>query len=617
MCGIAGLFTPGRIPGEPAAAAVRQMLAAAAHRGPDGEGLERVGSAVLGHRRLSIIDLSDAGRQPMSDASGHIWLSFNGEIYNFQELKRDLEAAGHRFRSATDSEVLIHGYREWGIDGLAARLRGMYAFALYDARTEAAAGEVFFLVRDRLGIKPIYLERRGDGEVRFASEVKALIAAGAAGGVDRTALVGFLCLGSVPHPRSWVAGVECLPPGTIAGFDLSGRERLRRYWTAGYEGREPTSQELSAELERALRQHLIADVPLGVFLSGGVDSAGVVALASRVADSRLVTLTVSFEEGEFDEGAAARSLAARYGTEHREIRVRCGDFLGEIHAVLEAMDQPTADGVNTYFVSRAAREAGLKVVLSGLGGDEVFFGYPHYRALAAQGGPLQWYAQSPQAIRRMIRQGACAWGSLRGEERWERFAYLGDRPLHDGLYLLFRGFFAPQQVRAMLDLSESEFRSALGEAFPPGKGDNGHIEPARFQRHEFDRYLHDQLLRDSDVFSMAHSLELRVPYLDHVVVDMANRIPPEKKLETGRNKPRLVEAINDAGVEEAARRPKRGFTFPFREWMTTHADALEGEALRSGLLRRETVKGMWNGFRSGRLHWSRAWATTVVAAKSA
>ncbi|HBY62984.1 MAG TPA: asparagine synthase (glutamine-hydrolyzing) [Solibacterales bacterium] len=617
MCGIAGIFSPSRPADGADVSLVRAMLDIQRHRGPDGAGVESLPRAVLGHRRLSIIDLSEAGRQPMSNAEGDVWLSFNGEIYNYLELRRELAAAGRVFRSGTDSEVLIHGYQEWGIDGLCARLRGMYAFALCDDRPDRQEGEVFFLVRDRLGIKPVYLARRPDGAVMFASEVKALIAAGADGSVDPTALVGFLCLGSVPHPRTWARGVECLPPAQILGFDRAGRERARRYWTVSFEGPEPSREEMAAELETAVRQHLLSDVPLGIFLSGGVDSAGVVAMARRSAAAPLVTLTVSFDENEFNEGEAARRLAAHFGTDHREVRVRAGDFLDEIHAVLGAMDQPTADGVNTYFVSRAAREAGLTVVLSGLGGDEVFFGYPHYRPLASGSGPLHTLAGRSPAVRRLVSAGAGAWGSLRGEERWRRFAYLQGRPLNDGLYLLFRGFFAPQQVRGLLDLTEPEFRTALDEAFPPGAAGNGHVDATLFQRHELARYLHDQLLRDSDVFSMAHSLELRVPYLDHEVIGLANRIPPARKLAETMNKPRLVEAIGDPLVEEAARHPKRGFTFPFKHWLSSHSAALEREALAAGPLRPDAVSKLWSGFRRGRLHWSRAWATAVVAAKSA
>jgi asparagine synthase (glutamine-hydrolysing) len=307
-------------------------------------------------------------------------------------------------------------------------------------------------------------------------------------------------------------------------------------------------------------------------------------------------------------------VARALGTNHHEVPVLDRDFLEEIPRILNAMDQPTADGVNTYFVSRAAKQLGLTVVLSGLGGDEVFFGYPHYRRLASANGSLRRLAGMPGVLREFVARGAETYGRLSGQERWERFAFLGEQALHDGLYLLMRGFFAPRQTAELLGTSVAGVHAALERIFAELKTPEVREESNRFNYVEMKRYLHDQLLRDSDVFSMAHSIELRVPYLDHRVVELGAAIAPGEKISTEMNKPKLVEAVGHAEVERVARAPKRGFTFPFSKWMLMHADTLEARALEAAVLDRAAVRKNWKEFRAGRLHWSRAWATVALPA---
>jgi asparagine synthase (glutamine-hydrolysing) len=365
----------------------------------------------------------------------------------------------------------------------------------------------------------------------------------------------------------------------------------------------------------AVRRHLIADVPVGVFLSGGLDSGAVAAMAARERTSPVSTLTIVFEEQEFSEAALAKHYASTFGTEHHEIRVTGRDFSEEIPRVLEAMDQPTADGVNTYFVSRAARQLGFKVVLSGLGGDEIFFGYRHYRSLVGGSGLLGGYMRSGPWGRSLMGMGASWYGQVRGGERWQRFGWLAHRALHEELYLLIRGFFPPRDVCDLLGASEREVNDAIEESFASLRvfGENGHFDPNRFHYLELRRYLHDQLLRDSDVFSMAHSIELRVPLLDNEVVDAACRIPPLRKMSPAMNKPALVDAVDEQCLRETAGRPKRGFVFPFARWMADQADELEDRALEGRLLQPEAVRRCWRRFREGRMHWSRAWSTVVLA----
>jgi asparagine synthase (glutamine-hydrolysing) len=610
MCGIAGIFRTGGDTTPADRAAVERMAAAETHRGPDDAGMFQDARIVLGHRRLSIIDLSPTGHQPMSNEDGAVWVTYNGEIYNYAELAAELP--GHRFVSRCDTEVLLHGYEEWGIDGLLRRLRGMFAFAMYDNR---GPQPLCLLARDRLGIKPLYYVARPDS-IAFASEVKALVVSGLVPNrKNLTAMAGLLLLGSVPAPATGTQGVKCLLPGhyLVAG---GGGVTTRKYWEPDAPAEPGSASALREALADAVNRHLVGDVPVGVFLSGGVDSAALVALASR-ATSSLATLTVVFDEREFSEGAEARRIAQQFGTDHREVRVTSQDFMRELPNVLRVMDQPTNDGVNTYFVSRAARQAGLTVVLSGLGGDEVFGGYKHYRWLARHGNSIRRFSALPGFLRRTVLSTAVGYGRARGRENWMRLSSLAEGVSDAGLYLALRGFFAPAQVRALLDVNSSEVREAAGE-YLDGARDSGSVAtgPAfrdAFRKMEMRRYLHDQLLRDTDVFSMAHSIEVRVPYLDHIVVGQASGLSSLPARAAG-NKPLLTEAAGEPAVFEAARRSKRGFSFPFGKWMRSNSGELREMALAGGCLNRGAIGKLWNEFDRGRLHWSRAWMLAVIGA---
>ena len=622
------------------------MAAAETHRGPDDAGLFQDARAVLGHRRLSIIDLSPTGHQPMCNEDGAVWVTYNGEIYNYAELAAALP--GHRFVSRCDTEVLLHGYEEWGIEGLLRRLRGMFAFALYDNR---GAQPLCLLARDRLGIKPLYYIAQPDS-IAFASEVKALVASGLVPNrKNPTAMAGLLLFGSVPAPSTGIQGVNCLLPGHYLVSSVA-CVATRKYWEPGADTEpranntepranntepranntepranntepranntepRPSGSGFRATLADAVNRHLVSDVPLGVFLSGGVDSAALVALASR-AQPALTTLTVVFDEREFSEGAEARRIAQEFRTDHREVRVTSQDFMRELPNVLRVMDQPTNDGVNTYFVSRAARQAGLTVVLSGLGGDEVFGGYKHYRWLARHGNSIRRFSALPGFLRRAVLSTAVGYGRARGRENWMRLASLAEGVNDAGLYLALRGFFAPEQVRALLDVHSSEVRQAAGEYLDALRPRSAPGSSEAFRRLEMRRYLHDQLLRDTDVFSMAHSIEVRVPYLDHILVGQAAAqasTSDSRSTRTAGNKPMLTEAAAEPAIFEAARRSKRGFSFPFGKWMRSNSGELREMALAGGCLNRRTIGKLWNEFDRGRLHWSRAWMLAVIGA---
>jgi asparagine synthase (glutamine-hydrolysing) len=615
MCGIAGFFRRRGPVTADEGRAVERMLEVQVARGPDGAGCHGDARAVLGHRRLAIIDLSPSARQPMPNEDGTVWLTYNGEIYNFRELRDELVTLGHRFRSSSDSEVVIHGYEVWGVEPLLERLRGMYAFALYDAGRERLV-----LARDRLGIKPLYYTQARSGDsIAFASEVRALVAGGfAASERDPSGLLGFLALGSVPAPLTIRRDVACLPPGHYLAVDP--RETvIRPYWRWPAGGPAPASEwadRVGLTLREAVSRHLVSDVPLGVFLSGGVDSAALVALASDTVRP-LHTLTVGFRESAWDETPRAREVADRFGTAHDELPISDDDFVRELPAFFAAMDQPTHDGVNTYFVARAARKAGLTVVLSGAGADEVFWGYPHYRRLTPRSRLARWLGGSAWA-RSAALLAVRAAGRVGGREQWARLGYLGGGVSPERLYLGLRGFFAPHQIARLLGMSEDEVRRGA-ETVLGGDLDVLAGSPtvaAAFNRIECRRYLHDQLLRDTDVFGMAHSVEVRVPYLDHPVVEAVARLPDAVKLDPRRNKPVLCQAVGDPGIAAIAARPKRGFSFPMAAWMRRHAGVLEDHVRAADGLEPRAVRRLWHAFRTGRLHWSRAWALVVLGASA-
>jgi asparagine synthase (glutamine-hydrolysing) len=326
-------------------------------------------------------------------------------------------------------------------------------------------------------------------------------------------------------------------------------------------------------------------------------------------------LTVVFDEQEFSEGTEARRIAQTFGTDHREVPVSGRDFMEEVPKILASMDQPTNDGVNTYFVSRAAHRAGLTVVLSGLGGDEVFGGYKHYHWLARYGDSIRRFSRLPGFVRKAALGAAIGYGRIRGQEKWMRLASLDSKVSDEGLYLAFRGFFPPQQVRNLLDIEERELTVAaeacLGVCHSAST--DGVATSGGFRRLEMQRYLHDQLLRDTDVFSMAHSIEVRVPFLDHKVIECAAGLP-QPELNGHGNKQLLTEAVGEPEVFEAARRSKRGFAFPFGKWMRQYSGELREMALAGGYLNRQTIGELWNEFDRGRLHWSRAWMLAVIGA---
>ena len=644
MCGLAGLMRlDGRVTVEDVGAVLR-MLDAQDHRGPDDWGLllpdaaarsrelgpllgrldpahvmtypvERSSATtVLGVRRLAILDRSPRGRMPMGSANRRGWLAYNGETYNYRELRAELGPA-ESFSSGSDTEVLLRAFDTWGEAALA-RLRGMFGLAYF----QAGPTPTLLLARDRFGIKPLYWheDRR---RVLFASEVTAIVRGGLVPDeASGEALARFLEWGSVPSPLTTVKDVRALPPGHILKISSRGA-RVERYWDldGAVEAARRAAPRAAADavvatrerLEESVRLHLVSDVPLGVFLSGGIDSSALAALAAEGRPQPLTTLSVAFEERALSEAAYARRMAARVGADHHEVLLRAPDVFADLGAFFAAMDQPTVDGLNTWCIARAAREAGLTVVLSGLGGDEVFWGYDHLRRTAALGLARAVMAALPAAVRRGVTRLGPMAGALLARPGLDRLTAL-EAPTPPGVYHLVRGLFPRATVRDLLGASEGDLEAAAPALTGDARAGAGDLRGA-LTRLEFSHYLGDQLLRDTDVMGMAHSIEARVPYLDHRLVETVLGLPAALKLDRARPKPLLLDALGDRLPREIWDRPKMGFTFPMAAWMRERAPELERLCLEDKRLQRSAVEAVWSAFAAGRSHWSRPWALLVLA----
>jgi len=584
MCGIAGRlnFEPGRVvdPG-----LIQRMCDVQAHRGPDDAGVWCDGPVGLGHRRLSILDLSAAGHQPMSDGRS-LWIVFNGEIYNHVELRRDLEFLGCEFRSQTDTEVVLHLYRRYGVECLE-RLRGMFAFAIWDARRRE-----LFLARDRVGKKPLSYFSDAEG-ITFASEIKALLQdPRVEREPDPVAIHHYLTYQSVPAPLCAFAGIRKLPPGHYL-LARDGRVDVRRYWKLNYlpkfqartaRERRHLEVELLDRLEEAVAVRLRSDVPLGAFLSGGVDSSAVVAMMCRRASGPVRTFSIGFDDGAHDELAFARTVAAKFDTCHTEFTVR-PSAVEVLPKLVWHYDEPFADAsaIPTYYVSELAREH-VTVVLNGDGGDECFAGYDRYVAnqLARRLGPLNPLLGSA-AFRRgldLLPHGAGS-GSL--GSRLKRFV----GPLSRSPQARNAAWLAQFDPEAKRHLYSAAFRHRVGP------GDAEELLYARYAEADADNftdatlysdlttYLPDTLLVKVDIASMANSLEARSPFLDHEFMEFAARLPEDMKLSGGRTKVALKRALRGVVPDAVLDRRKMGFNAPVGRWLRGELRELSHELLLS------------------------------------
>lgn len=634
MCGIAGVIafdadhSTSRRSGE-APLTLTRMIDRLTHRGPNDRGEEVVEGGNykigLGQTRLSIIDLSAAGHQPMRDALTGNLIVFNGEIYNYRELRRSLETEFNDWDSATDTEVILKAYRKWGVHCVD-HLRGMFAFAIWDAGKREV-----FIARDRLGIKPLYYYSDGESFL-FASEVRAILATGLAPRrIDPVALNDYLAYQSIPSPRTLIEGVKSLLPGAWIKIDVRGVIKESEYWNllqnASEEAVGKTQsaiyQRTGDLLREATELHLISDVPLGVFLSGGIDSSALVGLISEMGYTPR-TFSVVFSESNFDESVYARSVADRYHTEHTEICLSEESMLSQLPFALASMDQPTGDGVNTYVVSKAVKDAGVTVALSGLGGDEFFAGYPSFRRLEKAVRYMRALKYIP-ASARSIAGIAVEQASRKSIQGAKTAAMIKTDGSLASMYPVLRQVLSSTSRRSLLKGKwkslerdyPDPYQALLHDAY---QGRSSAELLARISYAEGRTYMHDVLLRDTDQMSMAHALEVRVPLLDHKLVEYVMGVPDEFKRPNGTPKPLLVNSLKHLLPGEIVHRPKQGFTLPFANWMRRDLrkfceTRLDPERIESrGIFDPAEVNTLWRAFIDGSrgVSWSRLWVLVIL-----
>jgi asparagine synthase (glutamine-hydrolysing) len=634
MCGIAGII--GRLD-EPNRAALERMSNAMVHRGPDASGTwisvpDASGwGALLTHRRLSILDLSPGGAQPMVDpVTGHV-LVFNGEIYNFGDLRRRLIAQGQEFQSTGDTAVML---RALGLHGPVAVgwLRGMFAFACWDSKQRR-----LLLARDPLGIKPLYLARSSGPEagwsVAFASELRALLASGLLGTphLDPQAVASSVWNGFVVGPGTAVKGVDLLWPGRLLELDGAGKEVCENdFWRIPDRAPDPTMDEdsLAAILEEGLKLHLASDVPLAVFLSGGVDSSVMANLAQRAAQSPIHTFTMAFEEQELNEGPIAREIAAAIGTQHHEVVLTEGRFVENLEAALDSLDQPTFDGLNAYYMSNAIRTAGFTVALSGTGGDELFGGYTTYRDLPVLQRWSRRAAWAPRGLQ-VAAATLATWplrrsgGAVPPQTRWAKLPDM----VHNGddllaLYQMAYALFLPGFQRELL---APGFVEALADGLPVAMRQRIVTETrartplSAISVMEQRLFLGERLLRDNDVASMACSLEQRVPLVDQVLFESVDRLPDQARYRPLGRKT-MLRRIGLRGLDPVLfERPKSGFVLPFDRWIRRGLKGAIDQTLRDSRaiapvgLDPAAVERLWRAFLDGApgIYWSRVWSVYV------
>lgn len=590
MCGLAGIIKLNTNYGN-LEAKIEKMQTALKHRGPDDAGIyiSTDKQAALAHTRLSILDLSSAGHQPMSTSDGRYSITFNGEIYNFQELRENLISQGEKFHSQTDTEVILKLYQRIGSDCVQ-HLRGMFAFAIWDDLEKTC-----FLARDHLGIKPLYYYQLGTTLV-FASELRAVLASGLpAINMSAEGLYGYLTTGSVPEPYTLIADIHCLPAGNWLYWQ-NGNTTKKQYWQINFTPEAISPPEAEEIVRKALldsiQHHFISDVPVGIFLSGGIDSTTILALATQTQQSQLSTYSITFAESEFNEGELAQKIANHFGAKHTEYQVTSFFAKSILPDFLAAIDQPSIDGFNTFCVSKVAHDNGMKVVLSGLGGDEIFGGYQSFQKvpqMVAWGKKLN----TLPFLRTGLGLGLERWGTSPKIKRLGDF--LKQPPTFASAYNTFRGIFSHQEACMIINqLSISipilpplvppyqggkpESSSLPSIPFQEGKPESSSLPLARgglgwgstpedeVSFLELSGYMRNQLLRDSDIMSMNWGLELRVPFVDKTLLEAVAPIPSNIRLAQG--KKLLTQAITEI-PDWVVNRPKKGFSFPFENWMNS------------------------------------------------
>jgi len=575
MCGIIGQISNKKIDTND----FKNRLMLLQHRGPDDHGLFLDKNIALGHTRLSILDLSDYGHQPMVSDNDEFVIIYNGEVYNFEEIKIDLEARGYKFHSDSDTEVILNGFIEYK-ENIVHKLNGMFAFAIYNKRN----GDVF-LARDRSGIKPLYYFH-DDNDFVFASEIKTLKSF--SNNINLEAKILFLLLGSVPEPITIYENIFMFPSGHYAYYS-KGMLKTNKFDEYKYEPKiiKPYTEivkDVNGLLHESVKRHLVSDAPIGTFLSGGLDSSAITAIAAQYKGN-LKTLSLVFEEKDLSEEYYQDLVAKRYNTYHTKYLIDEKMFLETIEEFVDSIDQPTIDGLNTFFVSKAARESGLKTVLSGVGGDEIFYGYSSFK----NAKKLNFLSKIPYSIIRIL-------------ERSHKYKKLELLQVENELacYLPTKGVFTPTEIANLLKIETHSVYRAITKLWEEYNTSNIKMIDDKISFFDLNIYMKNQLLRDTDVFGMANSLEIRVPFLDKELVDYVLKIEPKEKYDKNINKIILADAVRSLLPNEVIDRPKMGFMLPFEYWFRKNIDRFEVDP---------DVK---NRFLNGQLYWSRVWTDIVL-----
>jgi asparagine synthase (glutamine-hydrolysing) len=587
MCRIAGMISYRLTPNE-IREKVKTMCNALQHGGPDDEGIfsdDKV-NLVFGHRRLSIIDLSQNGHQPMADVEKKVWITFNGEIYNYPELKGQLIALGARFHSNTDTEVIIAAYVYWGM-ACFSKLRGIFAFALYDT-----VKALTYLVRDSSGVKPLYYHVE-NGQLSFSSEVKALKKADIANETDPDWQIRFLAFGHIPEPYTTLKNVYSLPKGEFLCWNHhKSTYEIHSYHVITNDTRitniDEAKESIRTTLKLAVNRQLIADAPIGVFLSGGIDSSLLTLLANEQKKAQLKTISIFFNEKTYDERMYQNLVLKDIDGDKFAHLVKQQDFEEFLPRIITDMDMPTTDGINTWFISKYAHEDGLKAVLSGIGGDELFGGYPSFNRIRY----LKRLRKYPASLFQLT--------NYFTSDRFKKVSFLNyDHPLAD--YLMLRGLYTPVDIAKILDTDLHQVEDVLfNKKSLPSIRNYDELDAAWF---ETNLYMQNQLLRDTDVMGMSHALEIRVPFLDEDFTRLAANISPEIRFDSHQPKKLLIDSFKDILPEAIWNRSKMGFTFPLQEWMKAYHE-INNENLYRGKRAQNIVKA----FNNNNMHWSKVFA---------
>lgn len=616
MCGINGIYNINKV--DAPSELIRKMNLSSKHRGPDYTGVYEDEDVVLGHNRLAIIDLDEASNQPMLSEDGDLILVFNGEIYNFKELRKVLEKR-HTFKTDGDTEVVLAAYKRWGAACLN-HFNGMFGLAIWDKNKKE-----LFVARDRLGIKPVYYFDNLE-QFAFSSEVRSLLELPFVDKkVNEDALVDYLRYGTVHAPRTIINGVQMLMPGH---YILLNEDRIKthQYWNVNLhyssESFNQSYDEVKSRVKdlffESVEQRLMADVPFGAFLSGGIDSSAVVGAMSQISSNKVSTFSITFAEEEFSEAKYARMIAEKFDTNHHEIKLSPNDFLKDLPEAISSMDHPSMDGPNSYVVSKATKEAGVTMALSGLGGDELFAGYDIFKR-AYSLLDKKWLMSFPLLIRKGLGTGLKIIKPGVSSDKIKKTItskYL-ELPYY---YPINREILDDNKLHGLLsfhDYPENAVHEILQHSI--GVGTAGASVPflSRVSFAEINTYMQNVLLRDTDQMSMAHALEVRVPFLDHKLVEYVYGVRDDFKYPS-QPKKMLVEALGDLLPSEVVNRPKMGFTFPWEIWLKEDLKAycVEGLDYLKGLdlFNDRGIDDIWVGFLNGKktITWSRVWTFVVL-----